>query len=98
MSDSGLLTNLVDSRPPVLCVLFFRSCVAMEFAGHRREERLDVPVSLLIALLTLRLECENSVELTASSNRSCFFCCSRDSRDKAALSQSVPIEAWMKER
>jgi len=61
--DSCLLTNLVDSRPPVLCALFFTSCEAMGFAktGHRREERPDLPVSLLIVLHALRLECEKSM-------------------------------------
>jgi len=90
--NSSLLTSLVDSRPPVLCSPFFMSCEAMEFAetGHRREERPDLPVSLLIVLHALRLECEKSLELTASSHRSCFFCSSRDSRDEAALSESVP--------
>jgi len=72
----------------------------MEFAetGHRREERPDVQISLLIVLHALRLECEKSMELTASSHRSCFFCYSRESSDKAALSESVPTGAWMKER
>jgi len=39
----------------------------MEFAekGHRREERPDLPVSLLIVLHALRLECEKTMELTA---------------------------------
>jgi len=51
----------------------------MEFAemGHRREERPDLPVSLLMVLYALRLECEKSMELTASSHRSCF-CSSRE--------------------
>jgi len=61
--DSCLLTSLVDSRPPVLCALFFMSCEAMGFAktGHRQEERPDLPVSLLIVLHALRLECEKSM-------------------------------------
>jgi len=98
-SDSCLLTSLVDSRLPVLCAPLFTSCEAMEFAetGHRREERPDLPVSLLIVLHALRLECEKSMELTASSHRSCFFCC-RESRDEAALSESVPTGARIKER
>ena len=45
---------------------------------------------LLMVLHALRLECEKSMELTASSRRSCFFCPSRDSRDEAALTESVP--------
>jgi len=95
-----LLTSLVDSRLPVLCAPFFTSCEAMEFAetGPRQEHRPDLPVSLLMVLKVLRLEYEKSIELTASSHRSCFFCCSQDSRDKAALSESVPTGARMKER
>ena len=89
--------NLVGLRPPVLCAPFFMSCEVMEFAevGHRQEKRPDLPVSLLIVLHTLRLECEKSMDLTASSHRSCFFCYSRD---EAALSESVPTRVWMKER
>ena len=64
--------------------------------GHRQEERPDLPVSLLMVLHALRLEFEKSMELTASSYRSCFFCCSSDRRDVAALLESVPIEALMK--
>jgi len=69
----------------------------MEFAemGHRRK---DLPVSVLMILHALQLECEKSIELTASSNRSCFFCCSRESRDEAALSESDPTGARIKER
>jgi len=51
-----------------------------------------------MVLHALQLECEKSMELTASSHHSCFFCCSRDSRDEAALSESVPTGARMKER
>jgi len=94
-SDSCLLTSLVVSRPPVLCATFVMSCEAMKFAemGHRREERPDLPVSLLMVIRAMRLECETSVvDFTASSHRSCFFCYSRDSRDEAALSESVPID------
>ena len=99
-SDSCLLTNLLDSRSPVLCAPFFTNCEAMAFAetGRRREERPDLPVRLLSVLRALRLECEKSMELTALSHRSCFFCSSRDSRDEAALSGSVPTRARMKER
>ena len=73
---------------------------AMEFdeTEHKREERPDLPVGLLMVLHTLRLECEKSMELTASSHRSCFFCSSRESRDKATLSKSVRTGAGMKER
>ena len=72
----------------------------MEFAetGHRREERPDLPLRLLILLQGLRLECEKLMELTASSYRSCFFCCSQESRDEAALSESVPTGSRIKER
>jgi len=98
--DSPLLTSLVNSRSPVLCAPFFTSCEAIEFSetGHRREERPDLPVSLLLVLHALQLECEKSMELTASSHRSYFFFPSRDSRDEATLSESVPTGARMKER
>jgi len=63
----------------------------MEFAEtvYRQEERPDLPVSFLMVLHALRLECEKSMELTASSPRSCIFCSSRDSSDEVALSVSV---------
>jgi len=98
-SDSCLLTSPVDPRPRVLCAPFFTSCEAMEFAetGHRQEERPDLPTSLLIFLHALRLECEKSLELTASSHRSCF-CCSRESREEPARSEAVPSGARIKER
>jgi len=72
----------------------------MEFdeTGHTREERPDLPVSLLIALHALWLECEKSMELTASSHRSCFFYCSQESSDEVALSEAVPTGARIKER
>jgi len=90
----------VGLRSLVLCATFFTNCEAMEFAetGHTREERPDLPVSLLIVLHALRLECENLIELTASSHRSCFFCCNRKSRDEAALSEAVSTGARIKER
>ena len=71
----------------------------MEFAetGHWWKERPDLLVILLIVLYALQLECKKSMELTASSHRSCF-CCSQDSGDEAAISESVPTGAWMKER
>jgi len=52
--------SLVDSRLPVLCAPFFTSCEGFEFAdtGHRREERSDLAVSLVMVLHALRLECE----------------------------------------
>jgi len=100
ISDSSLLTSLVDLRTPVLCARFFTSREAMEFAetGHWWKERPDLPVSLLMVLHALRLECEKSMEFTASSHRSCFLCPSRDSRDETALSESVPTGARVKER
>ena len=72
----------------------------MEFAEtwHTREERSDLSVSLLIIFLALRLECEKSLELLGSSHSSCFFCCSRDSRDEVALPEAVPTGARIKER
>ena len=98
-SDSCLLTSLVDLRSPVLCASFFTSCEAMEFAetGHWWKKYLDLAVSLLIVLHALRLECEKSMEFTASSNRTCFFCPSWDSGDEEPLSESVPTGAWVKE-
>jgi len=62
----------------------------MEFVetGHRREERPDLPVSFLMVLHALRLECETSMELTASSHHSCFFCSSWGSGEEAALLES----------
>ena len=98
-SDSCLLTNLVDSLSLVLCAPFFTCCEAMEFVetGHWRKVRPDLPVSLLMVLHALWLECEKS-ELTASSHRSCFFSPSRNSRDEVALSESVPTGAQVKER
>jgi len=94
------LTSLVGSRSLILCAPFFTNCEAMEFAetGQTREERPDLPVSLLMVLHVLRLECEKSLELTASSHRSCFFCCSGESRDEAALSEAVLTGARIKER
>ena len=100
-SDSSLLTSLVDSRSAVLCAPFFASYEAMEFAEteQRRKERPDLPVSLLVVLHGLRLEGEKSMDLTASSYRSCFFCSSRDSWDEAALSESVPLAlGWRSDR
>jgi len=91
--------SLVDWRSLVLCAPFFTSCEAMEFAEtvYRQEERLDLPVSFLMVLHALQLECEKSMELTASSHRSCIFCSSRDSSDEAVLSVSVPTGSRMKE-
>jgi len=72
----------------------------MEFAEtvQRREERPDLPVRLLMVLHALRLECEKSMELTASSHHSRFFCCRRESRDEAALSEAVLTGTRIKER
>jgi len=72
----------------------------MEFAetGHTREQRPDLPVSLLMVLHALWLECVKSIELIAFSHRSCFFCCSQDSWDGAALSEAVLIGVRMRER
>jgi len=83
-SDSSLLTSLVDWGSPVLCAPFFTNCEAMEFAetGHWWNERPHLPVSLLMVLHALRLECEKSMELTASFHRFCYFCPSWDGRDE----------------
>ena len=97
-STTFLSTSLVDSWPPVLCIPFLTSCEEMEFPepGHTREERPDLPASLLMVLHTLRLECEKSMELTASSDCSYFFCSSRESRGEAVLSESDRTGARMK--
>jgi len=86
------------SRP--LCAPFLQSCETMDFAEtrHRREERPDVPRSLLMVLHALHLECEKSMDSTASSHFSCFFCSSQKSRDEAVLSESVPTGSRMEER
>jgi len=99
-SHSSLLVGLVDSRPLVLCATFFTSCEAMEFAetGHRREEGPDLLESLLMVFHALGLECQTSMQLTASSHRSCFFCSSRNCGDEVALSASIPAGARTKER
>ena len=91
--------SLVDSQSPVLCAPFFTSCEAMELAetGHWREEHPNLPVSLLIVLHALLLKREKSMEFIASSHCSCFFCCTRESREEAALSESVSTEVRMKE-
>jgi len=67
--------GLVNSRFSVLCDSFFMSCKAMKLAetGHRREECPDLLLSLLMEFHALRLECEKSMELIASSLRSCLF-------------------------
>ena len=43
----------------------------MEYAetGHRLEELADLPVSFLMGLHTLGLQCEKSMELPASSHQ-----------------------------
>jgi len=91
--------SLVESRPSVLRAPFFTNCEAIEFAetGRRREERPDLPVSLLIVLHALLLECEKSMAFTISTHRP-YFCFSRESRDEAALLESVPTGARMNER
>jgi len=70
----------------------------MEFVemAHKQEEHSALPESLLMVLHALRLECEKSMELTASSHHSCFFCFSRDSKDEAARLESIPNGDRMK--
>jgi len=99
-SDRSSLLSLVDSRSPILCAPFFTSCEVMGFAetGHRREERPDTPVSLLMVLHALRQDCEKSILLKVSSHRSCSFCSSRDSRNEVALWESVPARARGQEK
>jgi len=72
----------------------------MKFAktGHNREDHQELSVSFLVVVHALRLEFEKSMELTASSHRSCFLCCSRECRDEAALPEEVSTGARMKER
>ena len=93
-SDSCLLTNLVDSWFPVLSAPFFTSCEAMAFGetGHRRKELPDLPVSLLMVLHALRLESEKSMELTASSHRSCFLLRSEKVGTKRLYRSQTPLE------
>jgi len=89
--------SLVDLQLLVMYARFFTSCEAMDFAetGHIREERPDLPVSSLMVLHAMQLECEKAMELTASSHRSYS---GRESRDEAALSESVPSGVRMKEQ
>jgi len=54
--------------------------------------------NLLMVLHPFRIECEKSMELTVSTHRSYFLCSRQDSRDEAALSDSVPTGARVKER
>ena len=66
--------------------------------GHCQKDRPDLAVRLLMVLHAMGLECEKSMELTASSHRPCF-CPSRESRDEAALSESVPLGlGWRSDR
>jgi len=58
----------------------------------------DLPLILLMVLHALRLECEKSWEFAVSSHRSCLFRSGRESRDEAALSESVPTGARRNER
>jgi len=83
--------GLVDSRLPVLFFPFFMSCEVMEFAEGAQTRGVSISAGTFIdGAPRLRLECEKSIELTASSHRSCLFCSSRESRDEAALSESFP--------
>jgi len=41
---------------------------------------------------------EKSMEFTDSSHRSCFFCSNMENTNEAALSESVPTGARMKQR
>jgi len=81
--------RLLDDEPgglevPALCAPFDTGCEAMKFAetGYRREECPEWPVSLLMVLHALRLECEKSMELTGFSHRFLVVCSSREGRDK----------------
>ena len=48
-----------------------------------------------MVLHALRLECEKSMELTASSHRFRFVCPIRESWDEPALLESVPSPHWV---
>jgi len=87
-------------HPRRVCVPFFTSCEAMKFAetGHRRKECSNVSVRLLMVLHALRLECEKSMELTASSHRSWLFWSSYETWDETVLSESVLTVSRRKER
>ena len=87
-------------RSPSLVCHFFTSCEGdgVWWDGAQVRGRPDLPVSLLMVLHTLRLECEKLMKLKASSHCSCFFCAIQEWRDKAALSESVPAGTLRKER
>jgi len=89
--------ELFDDEPGWLAVTSLVCPVLHQLRGDgicrdwaQAEERPDLPISLLMFLLALRLECEKSMEMTGSSHRSCFLCCSRESKNEAALSEAVP--------
>ena len=99
-SETSLATSLADSRSLDPKTPFFTSCEAIELAetGHGRYEWRDLPVRLLIILHALRLECEKSMDWTASSQRSLLFSSSLESKVVAAwLDSSVPEGACKKE-
>ena len=89
--------SLADLLLPVLCAPFFTSCKAMEFAeiGHRREERPDLPVSLLMVVNALRLECEKLMELTAGGNLSTDSPVRRQKRFQSALWKFQHFTGWL---
>jgi len=60
--------------------------------GHRREERPDLPVGLLMVLHALQLESEKRMKLTESSHWSCVWL-SQEIEDEGVLSTSAPIGA-----
>ena len=98
--DPQLMESSIDRTTPCWPAWCAPGCKAMEFAetGHRREARPDLPVNLLMLLHALRLVCEKSVELTASSHRSCF-CWSRDSRTKWLYQSQSPLGlGWRSDR
>jgi len=68
----------------------------MEFAetGHRRDERPDLPVSLMIVLHNDDVQLREVDGIDSFAHR-CFF--SLESRDEASLSEYVPIGARRKE-
>ena len=65
-------------------------------APRPASEFVDGAPRLATKVRDVKLKCEKAMELTVSSHRFCFFCCSRKSRDEAALSESVPTVARMK--
>ena len=68
-----------------------RTCDEVCWDGAQTRECPDLPVSLMMVVHPLLLECETSMELAASSHCSYLFWSSGESRDEVALSETVPL-------